>query len=336
MPILSIVVPVYNSERSIKKCVDSILSQTLIDFEIILVDDGSIDTCAEICDDYALQDSRVKVVHIDNGGVSHARNVGIRETTGKYIQFVDSDDYIDKNMSEYLVNIMVKDNVDLVICGYKTVRSSKVVKQCGVNKEYDELSILSTEFASLYKIGFLNPPWNKIFKREKLNNLFDEDMELGEDLIFNVYYMQNVKKLIFIKEPFYNYVLVGSQSLTQKYYDNGFETVVKKYQILNKFIKGYLKHNVDKGLIDDVFCYDVLLNFRKLVASKYDIKHTLELLKKWSQYFDENYFISPKSFRYKIFWYIINNEKVFTLLVYLKIRMSIKRLFKNITNTIAY
>lgn len=118
---LSIIVPVYNVEPYLRRCVDSILNQTFSDFELILVDDGSPDSCGAICDDYAARDRRIKVIHKANGGVSYARNEGLDIAQGEYIGFVDSDDYIHPKMYEILVGVIEREQVDLVQCGYQRV-----------------------------------------------------------------------------------------------------------------------------------------------------------------------------------------------------------------------
>jgi glycosyltransferase involved in cell wall biosynthesis len=118
MPKISIIVPVYNVEQYINRCINSLLGQTLKDIEIILVDDGSPDRCPQICDEYARKDSRIKVIHKKNGGLGYARNSGLELATGEYIAFVDSDDYVNINMYEKLYNETINNNFDIVYCGF--------------------------------------------------------------------------------------------------------------------------------------------------------------------------------------------------------------------------
>src|SRR4051794_4889210 len=118
MPKISIVVPVYKVEKYIKRCVDSILAQTYQDFELILVDDGSPDNCGKICDSLAKQDKRIKVIHKENGGLSTARNAGIDVAVGEYIGFVDSDDWVTKDMFEYLLNLIEDNECDISSVSY--------------------------------------------------------------------------------------------------------------------------------------------------------------------------------------------------------------------------
>ena len=117
MPKISVIVPVYKVEKYIHKCVDSILNQTFSDIEVILVDDGTPDRCGEICDAYGEQDSRVKVIHKENGGLSDARNAGMPHASGEYIIFIDSDDYIESDMLEYMYTRLTEAGADMATCG---------------------------------------------------------------------------------------------------------------------------------------------------------------------------------------------------------------------------
>ena len=131
MPVISIIVPVYNAEKYLHRCIDSILSQTFTDFELLLIDDGSTDSSSIICDDYLREDSRVRVFHKKNGGVSSARNMGLDNAKGKWITFVDSDDFISSNFCEILLD---NENEDLVICSFETFGNIK--EKCKLKDSY--------------------------------------------------------------------------------------------------------------------------------------------------------------------------------------------------------
>lgn len=133
--LISIVVPVYNVDKYLEKCLNSILNQTYDNIEIILVDDGSKDDSGKICDIYKEKDNRIKVIHKTNGGLSDARNIGIDNVNGKYITFVDSDDTIEKNYIEYLYNLLKKNNTKLSICNYNVVSNNKVIPY--IKKDYE-------------------------------------------------------------------------------------------------------------------------------------------------------------------------------------------------------
>ena len=130
---VSVIIPVYNVENYVKKCIDSVINQTYTNIEIILVDDGSTDSCGSICKEYSLRDNRILVIHKKNGGLSEARNVGLSYAKGNYILFVDGDDYIEKNMIEKLYNTILSNDSDMALCNFFYVDENEEV--CGVSPE---------------------------------------------------------------------------------------------------------------------------------------------------------------------------------------------------------
>lgn len=213
---VSIVVPIYNVEKYLEQCVDSIINQTLKDIEIILVDDGSPDNCPQICNDYAKKDSRIKVVHKKNGGLSSARNAGIEVATGDYIGFVDSDDYIELDMYEKMYNIAIENNVDFVMSDYYRVSSeSKVEATLDMDEGiYDKNKIKKDIFSTLImgddiNYGRLLAVWHCLYKRELLdkNNLmFDEEVKYSEDNLFSSIIGYNANNFYYMKGSYlYNY-----------------------------------------------------------------------------------------------------------------------------------
>lgn len=196
---VSIIVPVYKSKDTLKRCVESLLAQTVEDTEMILVDDGSPDGSGELCDKLAEEDSRIRVIHKENGGVSSARNVGIEAAKGDYLLFADSDDYVEQDMVEKLLSGIGND--DIAICGFHhhyqgrdIVRIPEVPGQSG-----------EENFLALYGEGFLNMPWNKLYKRE-LTGRFDESLSLGEDLLFNLDYLSRCRKIAVLSDKLCYYI----------------------------------------------------------------------------------------------------------------------------------
>ena len=143
MPMVSVIVPVYKVERYIRKCIDSILKQSFTDFELILVDDGSPDKCGKICDEYAAKDKRIKVIHKKNGGLSDARNAGLDYATGGYICFIDSDDWIHKDLLKDNLERLVSENADVIIFNYvevfKETSIERLVVKTDNGEKYDRL-----------------------------------------------------------------------------------------------------------------------------------------------------------------------------------------------------
>lgn len=168
-PLVSIVVPVYNVETFIRRCIDSVLAQTYIHWELILVDDGSPDQCGEICDEYARQDSRIQVVHQKNQGLSGARNTGMKQAKGKYLYFLDSDDYIAANAMEIMVNTAEEGSYDIVMAGHcKVEPNGNQPVQSGTWKETDDLQYIRER---LLMDKLPNFAWGKLYKRELWNGL---------------------------------------------------------------------------------------------------------------------------------------------------------------------
>lgn len=213
MPQISVIIPVYKVEQYIKKCLDSVLNQTLLDTEIIIVDDGSPDNCYEIIKEYSEIDCRVKIVRKDNGGLSSARNAGLDIATGEYIAFVDSDDWIEPDMLECMYEAASNCGADVVICNYRMIYDDKVK---------DRAFKLANETINIEKIGlpeyfykYFFPSihghavWNKIYKRdiiEKNSLRFENNREIfSEDLLFNLYIFCHIKKICSVDGIFYNY-----------------------------------------------------------------------------------------------------------------------------------
>lgn len=201
---ISVIVPVFKAGKTLRRCVDSLLTQTRIIDEIILVDDGSTDDSAYICDYYCLLHSTIKVIHQENHGVSFARNIGIKAASGNYIGFVDSDDWVEMSMYEMLCDSMEFSNSDLAACAiinetqngtFPEVDTGKVTLLCG-EKIYS--AVLSTDTVR----GYL---WNKVFKRELIYQLLDETISQCEDLLFVVNYLKNTSCAVFIQLPLYHY-----------------------------------------------------------------------------------------------------------------------------------
>lgn len=212
---VSVIVPIYNVERFLPKCIDSLVGQTENDIEIILVDDGSPDRCGEICDRYAAVDSRIKVIHQPNSGVSAARNAGLSAAKGDYIGFCDPDDFVSPQMYGRMLQVMLQSDAEIVICGYDYYdEDSRLDDRRKYQKRDDEL--LSKE--DLYRKLSDMPPTirhgvvNKLFRKSKIAGLhFDTKLHSAEDGNFLLDYLNGIETGVFIHEPLYkNVVRQGS------------------------------------------------------------------------------------------------------------------------------
>lgn len=232
---ISIIVPVFNSTRTLERCASSILRQTYAGLELILVDDGSSDGSSVLCDQIAKSDSRVTVLHLKNGGVSRARNTGIRVASGAYIQFVDSDDYIAPQMCETMLQALRGNNADLVSCGVQTKRSGRIETTDYPDAVYHNMEDLNVDFSYLFCQNFFHSPCNKLYCRKLITSGFPEDASLGEDLLFNFNYFQWCRTVVSLRKPFYFYIFSNTDSLTQKIRPNQFEIATNLYRQAHVF-----------------------------------------------------------------------------------------------------
>lgn len=215
--LISIVVPIYNVEQYLQKCVDSLINQTYKNLEIILVDDGSPDNCPKICDEYAKQDSRIKVIHKENGGLSDARNSGMNIATGEYISFIDSDDWIKSEMIEDMYNRMIEDNSDLVSSGVLWVDEDGVEIR---NATVSENCVLNTEQAmtELINDGKLKQHvWNKLYKADLIKNIPFDKGKYHEDVFWSYKVIGEAERISIEKNSYYFYVQRSESIMGEKY-----------------------------------------------------------------------------------------------------------------------
>lgn len=214
---ITIIIPIYNSEKYLRTCIDSVLVQSHTNFEILLINDGSTDGSGRICDEYAQKDSRIKVFHKENGGVSSARNVGLDYAKGEWICFVDSDDTVKENyLSNLAANIA---DADLIISGL-IKRNSK--KNIYTKEAFPEIICSSKDFniyMQEYPLSNFGYPFSKLFKREILIDQkirFNENVHMFEDVIFLFTYIRFCSEIKFISETDYNYMIADGGSLSTR------------------------------------------------------------------------------------------------------------------------
>lgn len=251
IPKISVIIPVYNVEKYLRKCLDSVLAQTRDDYEVVLVDDGSTDSSPQICDEYAEKDERILVIHQENKGLSGARNTGIKQCSGEWITFLDSDDWWEPEYLEY----MNLENEDLCVCGYTVVYqdNSEVVEKrltpC-ILEIADYIGCIEEYYGTI-----LNFAWGKMYRRDVVlaTDLFDENVVLVEDILFNIQYYRQCKHIKLISDALVNYRQV-SNSLSHKYYDKMFEYYELAYYSYIDLLKEYEVYS---------------LNTRKSILKKY-------------------------------------------------------------------
>ena len=226
MPTISVIVPVYNVEKYLRCCVDSILAQTFTDIEVLLVDDGSTDGSGAICDEYAQKDSRVRVFHKPNGGVSSARNLGLDKAAGKWIMFVDSDDKVAPQICERLLEYATDDCMPM--CTYYEWRGDEFKRSLPEVNPTEIYPIIE-----YLRLGNRIMVWGKLYKRaiiELTRKRFEEKTSFAEDAIFNYDYIKDVGCYCLIDEPLYYYRILQNSLSHGRYIPNFEETIRLLYE----------------------------------------------------------------------------------------------------------
>lgn len=278
---ISVIVPVYNGEKYIKSCLESLVNQTLKDIEIICIDDGSTDNSFKILTEYENKYSNINVFRQENAGVSEARNQGISKSRGEYIAFVDIDDYIELNMYEEMYKITKINDVEVVMCDFLHEQIDGNKKGGNYNLPSNELLnkdyIIKTICPNLMFDGVYNPIWNKIYSRkliERVKFIMPRGIQYGEDLIFQLEIFDKIENIVFINKPLYHYID-----------RNGSLTDLKNYRTLDSFLPMYklrknyaYKWGIDIEIVNSYFIYYMLMDIIHTIKSK-NIKEKFDTLK---------------------------------------------------------
>lgn len=247
MALLSIIVPIYNIEQFLEKCIDSILSQSFTDFELILVDDGSTDSCGAICDRYAETDSRIHIIHKANGGLVSARKAGLRAASGTYVSYVDGDDWIDRDMYRYMIYNAQTYNCDLVMCDVEHEHYPKKIRdltgktlETGYygRKELEEKIFPIMLYGGMfYYFGIYPVIWNKLFRRDKLLKhqfAIDDNIKNGEDAACVYPYFLEIESMYFMKDQYLYHYRHSSVQMTVAYDKDSFSRFKSLYNFFNQ------------------------------------------------------------------------------------------------------
>lgn len=252
-PLISVVIPVYNKEDKLTKCVESVLKQSYSRFELIIVNDGSTDNSNAVIDLLSKNDSRIKTIHTTNQGVSSARNIGIDNATGEYICFIDSDDWIDEEYLETLLCLSIKNNLDISIVSAKVENNGKVLE----NHFFSHNGFIEKEriIKQLYDCNYekesgdfidVGVPWGKMYKLSFIKDLdlkFNLKLRRNQDNIFNLYAFQHARKVYYERKTLYNYNYDNFGDFGMKFMENGLN-IFGEYAIESvKFHEYFYKDN---------------------------------------------------------------------------------------------
>jgi glycosyltransferase involved in cell wall biosynthesis len=282
LPKISVVIPVYNVENYLHRCIDSLLNQTFQDFEIILIDDGSKDNSGKICDEYAQKDKRIKVFHKKNARVSAARNDGIKIAKGKYISFIDSDDWIEPEMYQEMINRAEKLNLDFIMCDYKKRSNDYEDKRTQPIRGgyYSKRDIKNELFQCLIMFENIEYPptisnWVCLFNLEflKKNNLYyDEDIHYDEDSIFGSKIMYHANNFYYLKNQHYYNYYYNANSTTNTYNENKWNSFLKINERLVKYFGKTIEYDFSRQIKINM----LYLTLSALGQIKYSEKHGKE------------------------------------------------------------
>ena len=311
---LSIVITVYNSENTVERLVKSIKEQKInLDYEIIIIDDGSTDNSEEICKKITEQYSNIIYKKINNSGVSIARNLGIKLSKGKYIMFADSDDYYTKRGLEDISKSM-KNDIDWIIAGYKRIKENeenykikKAKPQIYLKKDFDRL-IKETQRNNMF-----NQVWNKAYKNNviKRNNIFfDSNMLLGEDYKFNLQYIRYVKQVKIIDSIIYNYVN-SNTGLNLRYTRNRLEINLKNLKTLKEFFE---ENNYDMDYIEDKYFVTIISGINNICKND-DNKYIKEdLIKLCNNEEIKEMLAKNQNLKSRVLYCILSKKRIYVMM----------------------
>ncbi len=276
---ISVIVPIYNSEKFLDKCINSIVNQTYKNIEVILIDDGSKDESKKICKKYVKKDARVRLIECSNSGVSHARNIGLENSSGDYLFFVDSDDWINLDTLERMILVAKKSNVDVVKCNYYNnyIDNKEQVNELNITNCEENLSILDSKkikelFANTY---ILNVVWGELISRKTLKNCrFEDRLIYGEDLLFNFQVLKNTDRVLLMKDSYYHYLI--NQAGTNQNYD--YNVLIKKIENLNYVYNKIIDFYDEKEKISYKYLKEVIDNLRKISFTQNKMKLINEIV----------------------------------------------------------
>lgn len=313
---VSVIVPCYGVEAYLDRCMASLLTQTLDDIEIIMVDDGSPDRVPFMCDDYAKKDSRIKIIHKENGGLGYARNSGLDLATGEYVVFIDSDDYIESDAFEKMYNEAKRSQADAVFSGFyiqnkqglweEHIEMPESKEMVGTEIEEFKLGMIASAPYEKVERYFWVSVWHALYKRdliEKHHIRFVSEREYAaEDIPFQVQFLSYAKKLSYLPECFYHYCINGA-SLTHSFNIDKF----LKLKNMGKLLKSLTNGDVEASLrINRFLISDARMHFLRLLQS--DNKDKMTLMKKMM---DDDLWVDVKAYKpsyfpfYQRFFYLL-------------------------------
>lgn len=281
-PKVSIILPCYNVEKYIAKSIQSVLNQTFIDFELLVIIDGSPDNSKQVAETFS--DSRISIYEKQNGGLSDARNFGLERAKGEFIYFMDSDDWIEPNLLNDTINILEIENLDLIVFGYfldnenhngDLINSTEIVSNVRCFNKFEKISHIDVE-----TLGILGYAWNKVYKKSFLdsNNLiFEKGTSLIEDILFNVAVYEKCSKVRFLNKAYYHYLNRPIQTLIKQFHSNSFLLKKRRTLLFEKFLNDW---NVEHNAKNKIIGYMNVQGVRYCIHNLFSFKNNLTFQEK--------------------------------------------------------
>lgn len=322
MELISVIIPVYNVEAYIARCLDSVINQTYKNIEIILVNDGSNDNSGKICDEYAAKDKRIVVIHQKNMGASSARNAGLNKANGKYVCFIDSDDTVENNYIEELLKPLKEKDYDLVICNINDIYENKTSGSRKITCTLD--GVLERDYYKLVEL--LRVPVIKLYKMEiiiKYGLKFPEEIFTAEDQIWNFSYYSHVRDYFFINKSLYNYHhREGTLSCKNSY--ESFKNNLYKLSLEKEFLLENNIYNARTVLNNHAFfCFEQFLLLKTNGDNYFKLKKRWYAIRKYIDFNDVG-----NSTKIKIRNFLGKHDFIFLLYIYYNFKYFKKNLFQ--------
>lgn len=300
-PLVSVIIPIYNAQSTLRACVNSVICQSYKTLEILLINDGSTDKSLDICNELKEEDERIIVVNKENGGVSSTRNLGIKFSRGEFIAFIDSDDLIEPDYIKELYSVI--QDCDMTICGYKQVTQTKTDEHIPEPNTFDIAPAHATEIKRACDGLYLYVPWGKLFRSSiiKKNNLFfNESLKLTEDTCFVLDFLNLCDRIAFIPYLGYIYDFKNGYSKYKMPYETfkiHYRTYIKSISNIEKKIKANLKRLRNASALPQAFLYNL-----------FDIKSYFKFCTEaHCFYFFYGIPFKNNTFRAKVYWFIVLN-----------------------------
>ena len=320
-PTISVIIPIYNVEQYLNQCIESVVTQDYRNLEIILVDDGSKDKCPEMCDHWAEQDERIIVIHKPNGGLSDARNAGLRKACGQYISFIDSDDWVDSSFLQRLYDSIITNNSDIAECSVELFDESGTLRIREAHAENTVIDKISALRHLISENGIYQTVWNKLYKTEAIDNLYFEVGKYHEDEYWTYKVLDRINKISIVSEALYYYRQRQNSIMGMKYTKSRLDGLHAKYERLL-----YLsKYNELKNLCSSQLIMECLWNLQAILRNfegdelKAMEGEVLSIVAKISDTAPDE----TESFKNRFWVYLFKKKPLFTAAVRNKLRIGL-------------